>query len=445
MTTLVIIHGWSDDSESFEALAQAIIENTGGLPIGIRLGDWISMNDDVTLADVASALQEAWRYHQLPFTARSVDLVVHSTGALVVREWMTRFYSHSTVPIHRLLMLAPANFGSPLAHKGRSFIGRAFKGWGEPGFQTGRRILKSLEIASPYTFDLAHKDLFNVNERWYGLGGILCTVLVGNTGYRGVAAIANEEGSDGTVRISTANLNASKVKLKLDAQNNAVSFEVQSSNADVAFGIVEKENHSTIALKGRKLPSTVELIIGALNVQDEDWPLWKQKLSSKSNNKGEADQFQNTVIYLRDNLGNEVTDYFVEFYRTNVNDRSFEQRLYTQFIRSVHVYEDNPCYRSMYLDIGVLDKIKQALRSTENRSLYLSFLAMPRYVPSASNQSISLNPVGYRPVGEYNVAGLSITIEQLPLLFSPHRTLLVEAQIHRAIDDNVFRMLRIHN
>ncbi len=442
MNPLVIIHGWSDDSSSFDELRRVISTQGGVDPLVIRLGDWISMNDEVTLCDVAEAFQRAWLKHQLPSTPRSVDLVVHSTGALVVREWMTRFHKPQSVPIHRLLMLAPANFGSPLAHKGHSFIGRAVKGWGEPGFQTGKLVLKALELASPYTFDLAHKDLFNQSTPWYGPGGILCTVLVGDTGYKGIASIANENGSDGTVRISTANLKAAKLTLHLGEKNQVLIYRFQQSDGEVAFGIVPGEDHSTIALKGkRKKTLTVDLILGALKVGDADWSRWVSSVTSQTVDGGRSDQYQNTVIRLRDHLGQEVTDYFVEFYRTDdPKDWSFEQRLYKRFIESVHPYKDNQSYRSMYLDIRAMQGIKVDLQALNNAPLFMSFLAMPRFEPSSSPTTISLHPAGYRPVGENDTGGLEINLGDLDEVFAAHRTLLVEAQVHRAVDDNVFRL-----
>ena len=75
-------------------------------------------------------------------------------------------------------MLAPANFGSPLAHKGRALLGRAIKGFGS-GFETGTHILRSLEMASPYTWELAERDRFGANV--FSRDGVRCTVIVGNS------------------------------------------------------------------------------------------------------------------------------------------------------------------------------------------------------------------------------------------------------------------------
>ena len=128
---IVILHGWSDSSASFRAVAQFL---AGASPINgpvlpLWLGDYISMDDDITFDDLADAMTSAWSARGLPLTPRSVDLVVHSTGALVARHWMTRAFTPTTNPIRRLVMLAPANFGSHLAHKGHSFVGRVWKGY----------------------------------------------------------------------------------------------------------------------------------------------------------------------------------------------------------------------------------------------------------------------------------------------------------------------------
>ncbi|WVM93258.1 hypothetical protein ULG90_04305 [Halopseudomonas pachastrellae] len=82
----------------------------------------------------------------------------------------------------------------------------AVKGWkGTRLFETGAQILKGLELASSYSWELAEQDLFNADAP-LGDGSLLCTVLVGNSGYSGIAAVANKPGTDGTVRVSTANL-----------------------------------------------------------------------------------------------------------------------------------------------------------------------------------------------------------------------------------------------
>lgn len=440
MKPLVIIHGWSDDSSSFATLGFMLSQSMGITPTSIRLGDWISMNDEVTMLDVAAALDMAWQHYGLPTTARGADIVVHSTGALVVREWMTRYHTPQTVPIHRLLMLAPANFGSPLAHKGHSFIGRSIKGWNQPGFQTGRQILKALELGSPYTYELASRDLFPPAEPWYGPGRILCTVLVGDTGYKGIASIANEDGSDGTVRISTANLNAARLTLQLDEKNQLQGFALQKSAGDIAFGILAGENHSSIIFKNRQSANhlPLQMIQGALMVDDKGWKAWISTLAHQTQGGGDRYRFQNTVVCLRDQLGHRVQDYFVEMYRTTHDDDFFEQRLYAKFIDSVHPYEDDPSYRALYLNIGILDKMRPKIQ--KKGGLYFSFLASPAYVAGLPDGTPSRHPVGYAPILPDESGGVKIAPENLDDFFAAHRTLLVDAQIHRIVDPSVFRV-----
>ncbi len=434
---IVIVHGWSDESKSFSYLASFLKKQFQTEPVIIRLSDWISMNNDVTYSDISTAMQRAWAASGLPTSARSVNVIVHSTGALIVRDWMTKFYTPENVPIKRLVMLAPANFGSPLAHKGRSFIGRAIKGWGQPDFQTGTLILKGLELGSPYTYNLAELDLFNEHARWYGRGRILCSIFVGNSGYSGVAAIANEDGSDGTVRISTANLNAAKLQIKLNENQEQISVKLTQINGAIAFKILDGLNHSTIVLNKSSTISNKEFMIKALTVTDDgfsevgtEFP-WQVELNQNYPNiSNENDSFQNTVTYLHDDSGEDVTDYFVEFYRTGKSDKQFEKQLYERFISTVHPYEDNPAYRALYLDMNEFDKIKSDF-NIEN--IFVSITAHPLYKPPKF-------PVGYVSLAANETGGLQVPTNSLADYFKPHRTLLVDIEIYRVVSNDVFKL-----
>ena len=98
--------------------------------------------------------------HNLPKDKGSVDAIVHSTGGLVIRDWLQRYYEPEYAPIKHLVMLAPANFRLAAGAQGALLPGRVWKGFftkqpeGEP-FETGTHILKGLELASPYTWGLA--------------------------------------------------------------------------------------------------------------------------------------------------------------------------------------------------------------------------------------------------------------------------------------------------
>src|SRR5690349_17879847 len=115
---------------------------------------------------------------------------------LVLRSWLTR-YPEYRGSLKHIVGIAPASYGSPLAHKGHSWLARAFKGNQELGpdfLQTGARVLDALELGSRFTWDLAHRDLFSAEKDFYGTGPdkpYLFTVC-GLSGYDGLERVVNE-------------------------------------------------------------------------------------------------------------------------------------------------------------------------------------------------------------------------------------------------------------
>lgn len=217
---VAILHGWSDNSNSFKPLA-GFLKKNGYKTIPLFLGDYISLRDDVTIDDVAKRMEEVIRDKMALAPGKrgrlgkSFDLIVHSTGGLVARRWISMHYAERTCPVRNLLMLAPANFGSKLAHQGRSLLGRLYKGL-KTNFETGEEMLHALELGSPFQWDLAQSDLFVAEGHsaaktpvFYGPDAVRPFVIVGTHPYTELfARITNEDGSDGTVRVAAANLNS---------------------------------------------------------------------------------------------------------------------------------------------------------------------------------------------------------------------------------------------
>ena len=75
---IVILHGWSDTADSFAPLA-AFLRQHGFETLDLFLADYLSMDDDVSIEDVAKAMQAAVAARlaggelRLPF-----DLIVRS-------------------------------------------------------------------------------------------------------------------------------------------------------------------------------------------------------------------------------------------------------------------------------------------------------------------------------------------------------------------------------
>lgn len=464
---LVIIHGWSDTEASFQTLAKLIAARRGVEVRVISLGRYISMNDFVTFPDLVAAMDKAWTDKGLPRDPGSVDAIVHSTGGLVIRDWMSSRFEPAKVPIKHLVMLAPANFGSPLAHKGRAFYGRVLKGFiprlrddladplapkanDEDGyFQTGTQILKGLELASPYSWNLALRDRFSDWAKAYGPGGVLCTVLVGNRGYDGIRSIANEDGSDGTVRVSTANLDCASIEVNFVRDPMNPYYEPRTCGGMVAFRVVDGHNHSSITLNGSKLRSAsdnevLDLILAALDVEDEPFVAWSRQCATDTQavmesgaSRSETQGFQNTVVHVIDHEGNPVKDYLIEFYeggedteKRPVDPKDLIAKLFhTAVLADVHAYGDDSSYRSLYVNCNALAKVTNKLKN----SLWVSIHAHPAIPTDA--------PVGFRTLGDDQIGGIRIPREQIDMFFQSNRTVLVTIRIRRDREDKVFRFV----
>jgi triacylglycerol esterase/lipase EstA (alpha/beta hydrolase family) len=126
MRPIVLIHGYSSEGKNTK-----VEDIYGDLPsylrdhfgadnlVEISLARWISLNDGISIDNISFALDRALHsrsYRSLLDTGFHV--VTHSTGALVVRNWI-RLFSSKPSPISNLVHLAGANFGSGLAHVGR--------------------------------------------------------------------------------------------------------------------------------------------------------------------------------------------------------------------------------------------------------------------------------------------------------------------------------------
>lgn len=170
---VLIIHGWSDTSHSFHSLA-AFLAAHAYAPKLLWLGDYISRDDDVRVEDVGKRMGEVIAgMSKSGDLDKSFDVIVHSTGRLVAREWLTSWYKGSAeqCPMKRLVKLAPANFGSKLAAAGKSFLGRIVKGY-DNWFQSGKSRLKDLELSSPFQWALVQRDVLQMpgadSNKYYG-------------------------------------------------------------------------------------------------------------------------------------------------------------------------------------------------------------------------------------------------------------------------------------
>jgi pimeloyl-ACP methyl ester carboxylesterase len=436
MKPLIILHGWSDNADSFKPLATLLQEKLQRPASIIDLADYITLDDEVTYDDIIAAMTYAWRENKLPTAPRSVDAIVHSTGGLVIRDWLSRRFSPDETPVDHLVMLAPANFGSPLAHKGSAFISRIINGFNsDKVFQVGTRLLKGLELASPYSWQLAMNDSFYTDDPYYDAKHILCTVLVGNTGYTGISAAANENGSDGTVRVSTANLNCALIEADFSIDPLKPTYQFYPSKNQTAFGIMDKENHRTIANKenGFQNPQTFSNIMKGLTVSRDEFHTWCEALH-ESNMTLQASQanndykhgFQNSVFFVHDQFDQHVRDYFIEFFDDKPQGW-LSQFFHEQIIETSHSYSEDNSYRSIYIDCTLLHQ--QSIANIP--SMKISLTALP--------QIQEHQHVGYRTFSDKDIGDITLTADQIKNVFVPNRTLLVKIKLRREQKPEVFK------
>lgn len=355
---LVLVHGYSDRGESFDSW-KAELEKRGRHVSTINICSYRSLTNEVTIKDIAEGFDRALRVRaNLCDPNEPFDAIVHSTGMLVIRAWLTAYGRHKqrAARLKHLVALAPATFGSPLAHKGRSWLGALFKGNRDAGpdfLEAGDFVLDGLELGSRFTWDLAHADLFG-SETFYGPEGDTpyVFVLCGNQGYRGLRRLVNPPGSDGTVRWAGCGLDARKVTIDLTRENpSGQRFAISAGpNLESPVYLLDGHDHGTIMQSpGEPL---VDLVDRALKVEDAaQFAAWHQRAQEVTGAaRAGAGQWQQFVVRAIDERGDPIPDYHVELFTAeNGRERSVEE-----FDLDVHTYRADPSLRCFQADVGKL-------------------------------------------------------------------------------------------
>ena len=421
---VLIVHGWSDSYESFQPLKSLLVA-AGYQTTQVFLGTYASMRDDVTFDDLATGLQrrfmEMGKDGTLTLEPFSLDIIVHSTGGPVVRHWLNHYLADickgdlARCPVRSLIMLAPANFGSRLAAQGKSALAKLFKGGMEHGFQTGKRILEGLELGSPVLWRIAEGDLFT-NECRYPCTpkGPFVYVMSGSDTYghlKGlVAKGANENGSDGTIRAAAASLNSIRIQVDYTQPDNPDARIVMQRNEPFAFRVMPGMNHSTIVPRNEP-PATngsffqIQQCLAVSTPEQykalcDRWEAETKAFFEGERRKpsGEAvDPHQQFIVRVRDEIGNDVTDYRLEFHVVDTEIRSSSWQddeailqklqayqdltmfLQDEVLRDVQPHSVNPSYRTFFVNLRRLDELRARLQA-DGRHPYIGMNvdAVPR-------------------------------------------------------------------
>ncbi len=221
MRTILLIHGYSAEGRSTSD--SAIQKIYGDLPERLRsisgigkiveldLSRWISLEDGISLDDVSYAMQRALEsdgFKHLLDHKKGFHAITHSTGALVVRNWILN-HSDRPSPLRHLIHLAGANYGSGLAHLGSGQLAR----WGREifdGREAGIQVLRELEFGCGKTLDM-HLQLLKEQQHLFDVYKVREFCLCGSQIPKSMRNLpiryVKEDSSDCTVRTSACNTN----------------------------------------------------------------------------------------------------------------------------------------------------------------------------------------------------------------------------------------------
>jgi len=357
---IVLIHGYSDDGASFKAWERVLAERGYDVAM-IHACSYRSLTNEVTIKDIAEGFDRALRIRAGLDEDQPFDAIVHSTGMLVIRSWLTA-YAGRRDRLKHLIGLAPATFGSPLAHKGRSWLGALFKGnrhLGPDFLEAGDRVLDGLELASRFTWDLAHLDLLG-EETFYGptRGTPYVFIFCGNQGYGGLQQFFDEPGTDGTVRWASCPLNTRKIILDLTRDPEREGSEKRISiadwkNKDIPLISIDGKNHGTILSDpGDDLADLVE---SALNVSSAPtFDQWIGDATKKTQRaRARIDEWQQFVVRAVDERGDPISDYNLQLFRRG-SGAAGDDNIH-QFDLDVHTYKGDSSLRCFHVKLADLD------------------------------------------------------------------------------------------
>ena len=407
---LVIVHGWSDSSSGFKDVIEFLVKHNFYQRENIKAIDYKSLDDQAYLADFADKFDE---FYQKNFFDKRIDIICHSTGSLVVRYWLAlrrtrqrRRGPNVDLPVERFFMFAPANFGSDLARLGQSGLNRLRTGLqielnddvGVDTFEVGKRVLQSLEPASPDQWKLSNIDLYQ--ETYFGDGDKskqMCYPFVFAAGnpkqnffklsdslgkfVSRVIPIIDNPSTDSTVRICGTSLNTRKVIIRQTKDNvKRGDFEwvKEQKFLDIPHAIFPQYNHGEVIKKGlteNELDKEVsELFQAAWEV---DNPVSYAKVAEKfrdftvakysdSKNTGNKKRFQQFFFKIQDDVDFDVIDFYVDFiiYKNDKYDEGLTNDCEKQFDSGENWYGhsvDQSC-RVLLIDYDQLCEFFQKVR-----------------------------------------------------------------------------------
>jgi len=486
MRPIVLIHGYSaesknSDQDSIEGIygsmpqaLRTLYGNTG--VVEIDLSRYVSLEDGLHLDDISRAFDRA--LHSADYThllSQGFDAIIHSTGALVIRNWLRKF-SPRPSPLNNLIYLAGANLGSGWAHIGKGQLAK----WGRLVFQTGTergvRVLDALELGSTETIDLHlfFTEAANSPDLVYKVRE---HIIVGSQAdvswFEAPVRYAREDGSDGVVRVAASNLNYIYCKLGATAEALAlgwrsisaeleshlaragvrsVYYEVkrlsipgQDGRPELPFAIPYECAHSgdmgIVTGEGCR-PQVLKLIEQALASDDGNWQervaffenetsttyaqvSTRQKPSFwpwSSDPRNQYDKHAQVIFRLRDQDGRPINHFDIFFDSLEVARKT--SKPFDELVEDHHLNDKSPNVITFYLRVETFDT-DQNLWVNQLDQAGVTYLEITATEPETNN-------IRYVPLR------LRLSKAELKQWIQPHRTTIFDIELLRIPGPEVF-------
>jgi hypothetical protein len=209
-----------------------------------------------------------------------------------------------------------------------------------------------LELASPYTWDLAKRDIFN-DEPFFDDSPDTPYVFVfcGTDAYSGIRELANTPGMDGTVRWAGAGFNTRKITLDLTRTAPEPVTLDKWMGTNVPVHLMPGMNHGTIL--SDPTDDLVRLAKSALLVGTAaEFQNWLNEANAHGKAAAVAADpdkgaWQQLIVRCIDQRGDPIRDFHLQLFEDAGAVPEFDDE-------PVAVYSGDASYRCFHVDVGKL-------------------------------------------------------------------------------------------
>lgn len=419
---VLLLHGYNVTSTRTYGVLPARLKNAGHKVRNIYLSKYVTLDDDLTLADIVRGLQAALvDVYGSKLEAKEFACITHSTGGLVARAWISTYFADRmrALPMTHLIMLAPPNNGSRLATLGKSRLSRLRS---VLGMEPGVKILDELELASEFQWEL---NSLWMRKKLHHANGFYPFVITGQWIDKKIwdvlAPATYERGSDGVVRAAAANLNQQKFTIHHTGkvlhevmQASPYLITPKTAHSDESYGVMAgipaKGEHpvltaieAALEVKDRKSYNTLEASFAVKTAE--------LQRSEPYYDGSPLNRYSQLVFRVIDDVGNHLPDYAIEL----VDGEGRGDQLPSGFLGHQHKNAVRPERFVFYVNYDLLSKIK------------------------GGKVGFRVHAATGTPLVQYPVFEYLGNLSDVSRFIKPNQTTLVEVVLQRRLNKNVFR------